>query len=127
MSDGEEVINTFRPSGKAIWKTAAGNTLAKPGQLLEKANDIRVAFQEGTTKNKVTVLSGVLTGVTMTLDGVRNIKRGLTRNADGARDVGTAAVGVCEVAGGLFTTTLFYERLKIGDGGEIEVDARGRG
>lgn len=81
----------------------------------KEATAVRDGFKNGTTSNKVTVLGGISTGVTFALQGVRNIRSGLTKDAKtGKRDLGTASVGLVELTGGLFLTGVFYNTLRHG-------------
>lgn len=75
-----------------------------------------VAFKAETTSTKLTIVGGITTGVTFGITGLRNIQAGLTKNEEGKRNFGQAALGVAEAAGGAFVTALFWERLKANGG-----------
>lgn len=92
-----------------------GVASAKTG-IAAEAKNVGLSFKEGSTTNKVAVLGGISSGITFALQGVRNIRSGLTRDAKtGKRDLGTTAVGAVETMGGLFLTGVFYTSLRRGN------------
>lgn len=83
--------------------------------VTKEAQAVRAGFRDGSTSNKVTVLGGISTGITFALQGVRNIRSGLTKDPKtGKRDIGTTTVGLVEMTGGLFLTGVFYNTLRHG-------------
>ena len=104
------IIDNVAGEGKKIAQSAKN---VGPWKDTGGVNAARIGFKEGSTTSKMSVLGGVVTGVTMTLQGIRNIKKGLVKDANGKRDLATAFVGAAETAGGAFVTGLFYERLKL--------------
>ncbi|MGB1539693.1 MAG: hypothetical protein ACPG80_01925 [Rickettsiales bacterium] len=111
----KDFINQVQTESKEIGK-AAGNVFKKTDATTPKK--LSVGFKQGTTTTKVTVLGGVLSGVTLSLQGIRNIRKGLMKDKEsGKRDYATIGVGMAEAAGGVFVTSLFYERLKLSNDG----------
>ncbi len=98
-------------------KTAARETWQKPLRTAEVVKEKSVAFKEASATTQMTILGGVSAGLTMLLQGVNKMQKGLTRNEEGKREWGAAAVGAAEVAAGGFLTVTFYERLKLQDAG----------
>lgn len=110
----KRVTNTFRKEGELL-SEAAKTVLKTPGHAASKVKNAGIAFREGSLTTQMTVIGGVSGGVTLALQGVRNIHKGLQKDEDGKRHLGMAAVGAAELVGGGFVAHLFYERLKLSD------------
>ncbi len=71
----------------------------------DETSKVRVSFKEGTTQNKLAVLGGVSTGITFTLQGLKNLRTGWAKDEKtGKRDIATTVLGAAEMGGGLFLT-----------------------
>lgn len=97
--------------------TPKNNPLAKfASSVKQEGSKVSVSFKEGTTQNKLAVLGGVSTGITFTLQGLKNARTGWAKDEKtGKRDLATAALGAAEIGGGLFLTGLFYHNLRLGN------------
>lgn len=82
----------------------------------DESSKVRVSFKEGSTQNKLAVLGGISTGVTFSLQGLKNLRTGWAKDQKtGKRDIATTMLGATEIAGGLFLTGLFYHNLRLGN------------
>lgn len=119
------VTNTFHNEGK-LMGDAAKEVLRKStvgiGESVRRAG---VAFKEGSTTNKLTVVGGISTGVTFALTGARTLRNAMRKDEKtGKRDYASAALGAAELVGGTFVAGLFYERLKM-NGASLSQDDKG--
>lgn len=84
--------------------------------MKQEGSKVSVSFKEGSTQNKLAVLGGISTGITFSLQGLKNLRNGLAKDEKtGKRDLATSVLGAAEIGGGLFLTGLFYHNLRLGN------------
>src|SRR5690606_18294933 len=84
--------------------------------MKQEGSKVSVSFKEGSTQNKLAVLGGISTGITFSLQGLKNLRTGWAKDEKtGKRDIATTVLGAAEVGGGLFLTGLFYHNLRLGN------------
>ena len=108
----EQLLNGLRAEGP-LFKQAAHNVAAHAPNAGGKLKEASLAFKESSTTNKLAVISGGITGITFTLQGIKTIKSGLKKDEEGKRDLSGAAVGATQLLGGVVMASLFYERMKL--------------
>lgn len=112
----KKVVTTFHNEGKATGEAAANLLRKSTAGLGEQVRRAGVAFKEGSTTNKLTIVGGISTGMTFALTGLRTLRNGLKKDESGKRDYASAALGTAELVGGGFVAALFWERLQMAGG-----------
>lgn len=112
----KKVITTFHNEGRATGEAAANLVRKSTAGLGEQVRRAGVAFKEGSTTNKLTIVGGISTGMTFALTGMRTLRNALKKDENGKRDYASAALGTAELVGGGFVAALFWERLQMAGG-----------
>lgn len=112
----KKVITTFHNEGRATGEAAANLVRKSTAGLDEQVRRAGVAFKEGSTTNKLTIVGGISTGMTFALTGMRTLRNALKKDENGKRDYASAALGTAELVGGGFVAALFWERLQMAGG-----------
>lgn len=119
------VATTFHNEAKLLGDAAKSVLQKSTGGVGETLKRAGVAFKGETTTSKLTIIGGISTGVTFGLTGLRSMRNGLTKDADGKRDYALAALGAAEAVGGAFVTALFWERLQSAGGISGDMASKG--